>query len=425
VIFSGGRAWLLVGVVACGGRLAEPDAFRAPPNNADRGEDRGGVDAGGGGVTGGATMGGVKSGGTTGGAESGGTTGGAETGPGSYGAAPLGSSIVGGNAHTCAIQAGEVRCWGFNSLGELGGTAPENALATLVDLPGVVSLGTGWDHTCAVLTDGTARCWGQNSDAQLGTGAACRDRPCGESTPQTVAGVRDVRQIAGEIVFTCALVGDGTVLCWGQDEPTPTPVPGMANAVELAVGGGHGCARRADGSVWCWPLSGLSPGAAATRVAQLPPTKGVAAGMAFTCAVLTDGSVSCWGVNDFGEIGDGNIGGDVSVPTPVKNLTGVVQVGAGDRFACARLANGTVQCWGVYDDGQLGDGVINKTSISAGRPYPAPVLDLADAVELAVGRQHACARKASGSIVCWGFNADGQLGDGTTQDRAVPTPVRL
>jgi alpha-tubulin suppressor-like RCC1 family protein len=391
--------------MACGGQLVEPEALRVPPPpNTGHGE--------------------VSGGGVSGGSASAGGSRSAIALPGSHGDAPSRSSIVGGNAHTCAIQSGEVRCWGFDGLGELGGFA-SGSLATHVELPSVLSLGTGWDHTCAVLADGTARCWGQNSDGQLGTGTACRSRPCGESTPQTVGGVRDVRQIAGEIVFTCALLGDGTVLCWGQNELTPTPVPGIANAVELAVGGGHGCARGGDGSVSCWPLSGLSPGAAAERVTQLPPAKSVAAGMAFTCAVLTDGSVSCWGVNAFGEIGDGDLGGNVGEPTPVKNLAGVVEVGAGDRFACARLANGTVQCWGVYDDGQLGDGVLNHTGTSAGRPYPAPVLDLEDAMELAVGRQHACARKATGSIVCWGFNADGQLGDGTTQDRAVPTPVML
>jgi len=94
------------------------------------------------------------------------------------------------------------------------------------------------------------------------------------------------------------------------------------------------------------------------------------------------------------------------------------EVAAGDRFTCARRARGSVVCWGIGEHGQAGDGTTEDHLVPS-----APVQHLNDAVQLASGNAHTCARRANGSIVCWGSNEFGQLGDGTNTDRASPVTV--
>jgi len=94
-----------------------------------------------------------------------------------------------------------------------------------------------------------------------------------------------------------------------------------------------------------------------------------------------------------------------------------VELATGYAHTCARRASGAVACWGNNYGGQLGDGTTTD------RSTPAAVSGLTDAVELATGGFHTCARRASGAVACWGLNYSGQLGDGTTTDRSTPVPV--
>ncbi len=83
------------------------------------------------------------------------------------------------------------------------------------------------------------------------------------------------------------------------------------------------------------------------------------------------------------------------------------------------MKDGSAQCWGNNDHGQLGDGTTGDHA------YPAPVVGLAGVAQMAMGLVHACAVLLDGSVVCWGSNNKGQLGDGTTEDRPIPTRVSL
>ena len=82
----------------------------------------------------------------------------------------------------------------------------------------------------------------------------------------------------------------------------------------------------------------------------------------------------------------------------------------------ARRASGHVVCWGYNRFGGLGDGSTRSLT-------PVPVVGLTDAVEIHAGTAHTCARRSSGEVACWGLNTDGQLGDGTTMRRLTPVPV--
>lgn len=114
-------------------------------------------------------------------------------------------------------------------------------------------------------------------------------------------------------------------------------------------------------------------------------------------------------------------------PVQVALSDGALQVSTGDAHSCALLSNGTTQCWGRNDFGQVGDGVDleNDDGLSHDRAVPTAVLGLADVVEIqAAGGHHTCALTGQGSLYCWGRNYYGTLGDGTLVDRSIPVLVR-
>jgi alpha-tubulin suppressor-like RCC1 family protein len=265
----------------------------------------------------------------------------------------------------------------------------------------VLQASAGWAHACAVKGDGTLWCWGRNEWGQVGQGSTCSPFPCGEPFPLRVTAL-------------------GT------------------NVVEVAAAGVHACARKSDGTLWCWPYNATGQLGDGTTTNKLVPVQvaalgttvvEVTAGYGHTCARKSDGTVWCWGSNAFGELGDGTISGTaptcqypyICKPSPVQVAalgTSVVEIAASTDNTCARKSDGKVWCWGSNANGELGNGTTSGQSCHNGtpcQPSPAEVTVLGtSAVELAAGYNHICARKNDGTLWCWGNNANGQLGDGTT-----------
>lgn len=202
---------------------------------------------------------------------------------------------------------------------------------------------------------------------------------------------------------------------------------GTNTIAALDAGGDHAClVRKGDGAVWCWGRNDdgqlgdgtRTPRPLAVRVPSLTATA-VAAGQRHTCVVRDGGAVACWGADDTGQLGDG--GGahqlaPVAVPLPMP----AVAVAAGNDFSCALLADRSVRCWGDDGQGQLGD-----DGAAAATRLPSPVVGLAGVAELSAFWQHACAVRGDGTLACWGANSQGQLGDGTTTNRAHPVAVAM
>jgi len=148
---------------------------------------------------------------------------------------------------------------------------------------------------------------------------------------------------------------------------------------------------------------------------------GIDAGMEHTCAINTSGNAFCWGRNNFGQLGVATSTTYYHNPRSPTNSSGVVftSISAGHNHVCAARSGGGAYCWGLNDQGQLGDGTISN------KPSMAPVSNLTVVVSaISGGHQHTCAIKSGGELLCWGYNVYGQLGDGTTTRRTTPVDVR-
>ncbi len=159
---------------------------------------------------------------------------------------------------------------------------------------------------------------------------------------------------------------------------------------------------------------------ATTKVSVDPATQGTGlqvAAQAHTCAVLSNGRIQCWGMNESGQLGNGTITGTVT-PVEVKGITSAVQVVVGSSDSCALLSSGHIQCWGEDALGQLGDGN------SSGSDTPVEVQGITNATRLTSGALSTCALLSTGHVECWGWNTFGQLGDGNNSSANVPMEVR-
>lgn len=245
-------------------------------------------------------------------------------------------------------------------------------------------------------------------------------------------------------LHTCALRPDGTVSCWGHNSngelgdgntaiyANPTIV-GLKDAIALASGTSFSCALKSDATVVCWGKNNfgqLGDGtttdrAAPVAVSGLSNVVAINAGLSHVCAVKADSTVVCWGQNVHGELGIGNT---IAQNTPsavlgvggVGFLSGVVSVASGYAYSCALKADATVVCWGVNTHGELGQA--NGLSLETTTPKVVP--NLTGVVVLRAGSNHACGLKNDNSVWCWGFNGYGQLGDGTTVTKDYPVAVQ-
>ncbi len=412
-------------------------------------------------------------------------------------------SISSGDDTTCVvISGGKVKCWGSSDAAGARMTGTRVLAARIVPgLSHVKAVTTGANHACALNEDGTVKCWGRNSYLQLGNSGL--SDPKGSNSPVSVTGVSGAIAIDAGSLHTCAVLGDGTVKCWGSNflatsgqryglKTLAQKVPGVSGAATVSAGGGAGrddtgrptpytasttCAATVSGKVSCW--GGYSGGRQvsgstsdyqrwmASEVAGLtgvksvsvgkehacvvraqselacwgyfytgPGTTGiwrsptrvmdgireVAAGMGFTCGVRLTGTATCFGSNSFGQAGDGTSGGFRPPGSDVSSLNSVSAVAVGSWHACAIHGDHSVSCWGANNGryGTLGDG----TGFPVSSPSPVAVSGLKGAIEVGASEGHSCSLMVDGTVMCWGSNGRGQLGDGTTDTRARAARVK-
>ena len=363
-------------------------------------------------------------------------------------------TIASGENHACALlKAGTVKCWGLDNSGQLGNGGSTDVFSmqtkpvSVIGLSGVTAIAAGDNHTCALLKAGTVKCWGLNDAGQLGNGTLTSS-----SKPVSVKGVHGGGLLTGVIALaagqdhTCALLsaGAGTVKCWGQNNDgvlgngslkfqratTPQSVAGLTRVVAISSSINDTCVVLKGGSVECWgfdeygefgpgtygpgdcPFGDADFGCSPTPVM----VKGIAGATAVSvrehssCALVKNGNVTCWGDSNKGFIA-------------VKGITGGTAITSSDDsasfgdYTCVLLTGATVKCWGYNLQGQLGNGTMQTTNV------PTSVTGLSGVTVVSAGVTFACARLASGSARCWGANNYGQLGNGGGPNRAKPVPV--
>lgn len=331
------------------------------------------------------------------------------------------------------------------------------------------------------------------ADGQTADKSGQKPGPDGGGSGEAKASGKKILAIDVASLSTCALLEGGTVRCWGAnlegqlgvgkdaeellESYTPLDVPGISGATKLWTGesyswsGSHSegttdtaCVQLADGAISCWGHNGKVFGdgesknqPAPTAIAALAGITELDSASGHACAVWPDKTAKCWGSNAFGVLGIGNDERDVKAPTPVKDLSGVVDLSCGQNHCCGLKEDGSASCWGYGSSGQLGDGGRDKQNA------PVPVVGLSDATQLSVygstscvlkkdgtvacwgsdfGKEpklvdgatdivqldtegFGCGRKSDKTVVCWGANSYGQLGDGTNEDRkSTAAPVK-
>jgi alpha-tubulin suppressor-like RCC1 family protein len=212
-------------------------------------------------------------------------------------------------------------------------------------------------------------------------------------------------------------LGNGSITRYGGIG-TPGQVMNLSNVVAVAGGDQHSLALQADSTVWAWGNGGwgqLGQGAygGSSKPVRVPGFSGVtalASGSIHNLALRSDGTVWGWGFNYYGQVGDGTSGDNVLSPARVKGLSGVIAVAAGGYTSFALKSDRTVWAWGYNGQGELGIGTSDERAHST----PTRVGRLSTAVAIGAGVGHGLAVLADGTVSAWGDNQTGELGANTT-----------
>ncbi|WP_194292997.1 RCC1 domain-containing protein [Streptomyces smaragdinus] len=285
--------------------------------------------------------------------------------------------------------------FGYDNHGQLGdGGTTDQTTPVEVDLPAgvvLVDVDAGGHHSLGVSNDGRVFAWGANSDGQLGDGTTTdRHTPVEVDFP---AGV-EITQVEGGRAFSLALASDGRVFAWGDN-------------FYGQLGDGTTTDRHTPVAVH------LPAGVTATDLG---------AGRTHSLAVTTGGGVLAWGRNNNGQLGDGTLTSRTTpVTTHIPPGADVMHVDAGEFFSLAHTAAGGLLAWGDNPFGQLGDGTTTDRTTPVGVQLPAGVT----VTDFAAGGYHALAVTDDGTVLAWGHNSFGQLGDGTLTERHLPVLAQL
>ncbi|MBI2806017.1 MAG: Ig-like domain-containing protein [Planctomycetes bacterium] len=338
------------------------------------------------------------------------------------------NGVAGGNWVREFVAGGSVAVWG----------KPPNSVFSLFSptyfpVSGIIDIADGNSHALFLRSDGTVWASGSNAFGELGDGTFTE-----HSAPAPVAGLTNVVAIAAGVETSLALRSNGTVWAWGRNlygqlgdgttvnRNTPVQVGVITNVVAIATHGYHSLALLSNGTVWAWGYNNsgeLGDGTSTNRSTpvQVSGLTGVVAiaggGIEFSLALKSDGTLRAWGANDYGQLGDGTTTAR-STPVSVSGLTGVKGIAAGSAHSLAVLTDGTVRAWGLNNTAQMGDG-----TAATNRLTPVVVSGLANVRSLSGGQNHSLAVLNDGTAFSWGFNAQGQLGDGTNVQRTTPVQV--
>jgi alpha-tubulin suppressor-like RCC1 family protein len=354
--------------------------------------------------------------------------------------------LAAGDFFTCALDhTGVAFCWGVGSDGQLG-----NGLVALSATPVRVSGGpymaitASGSGVCGLRFDGVAECWGVVQPDFFGN-------PTRMLQPTPVTSSVSFTHISLGYVSSCGLTDGGAAYCWGVEDAGALAdgADSKATLQPVAVAGGHtfstvseadrnGCGADTNGAAWCWGpnLYGeLGTNDTSTDSIALQPVAvaggqhytSVSSGFVYACGVTTSHLVQCWGYNLTGQLGDGTTTNRIAPATVtgsdfVAVFAGATSFGNNDGHTCALDTSGKASCWGYNGYGQLGATSADACTASSLACALTPVAVEGGLlfISLALGKYHTCGMITDGHVYCWGYNVNGELGDGLGPDSQTP-----
>lgn len=335
--------------------------------------------------------------------------------------------------HTCGITTeGAAKCWGRNNRGQLGnGTLEDSNIPVQVTGldHGVKSIAVGQQHSCAITASDTVKCWGASANGSLGN-----NRSSDSPVPVDVKTDKRFSKITLGANYSCGITTAGAALCWGSNthgqlgvddtgqETSPAQVDGMRSGVtDIEALSNVTCAVQ-DNKAYCWGYNyHYNVGKSYRENEDFFSPQLISSGVKEIeshCLVTTSGAVKCWGHNrESSPLGTGTYE-NLASPTQVVGLgSGVKSLAEGYSQRCAIMESNAVKCWGRNADGQLGDGTTTT------RLTPTTIMNLSGATYISLGEDSGCALFADGGAKCWGDNYAGKLGNGTSDNSLVPVSV--
>ena len=335
------------------------------------------------------------------------------------------TAIALGSYHSCALMTtGVVKCWGWNSHGQLLGDDSTTEILRPLDISdlsnGVSTIALGWAHTCALMTTDGVKCWGQNESGQLGDGTTTKrhvpvDVQFGDSDNDTVDDSKDnCLTLKNPDQKDTDNDGSGDVCEAAAEKKAKEDAAVAAKALEakkeaeaklkkvkadLAV-------ERKNKNKALTKLKETETKLAAALKAQKIAVKDIQLGYDHSCLLTTTGNVKCWGSNKYGQLGDGTTTQSRNKPvTTVSGLSDVRAIAVGNNHSCALTTTGGVKCWGRNTYGQLGDGTKDTKNEPVKVSGLNGVGDLSDIRAIVLGSFHSCALTTTGGVNCWGWNS--------------------
>jgi alpha-tubulin suppressor-like RCC1 family protein len=354
------------------------------------------------------------------------------------------SVVSTGALHTCAINTGKsLYCWGANGFGQIGdGTTTRRPSPTRIGSAGAwANVSAGYNHTCATTTGDSLYCWGYNGTGQIGDGTSGggNDR----HSPKKIgsSGVWAAAAAGGN--HTCAITTGNSLYCWGYNiygqvgdgtsgnsRPSPKKIGTSGVWAGVTTGELHTCAISTGKSLYCWGANEAGSLGDGTTTNRRSPTRiGSAgawalasAGDYHSCAISTANSLYCWGYNNNGQVGDGTTTQRLS-PKKIGTTGAWARINTGGTsgvysHTCATTTGNSLYCWGNNSFGQIGDGTTTSPRLSPKKIGTTGVWAGAQA-----GGTHSCAITTAKSLYCWGYNGEGQIGDGTLDTRLAPKKI--
>ena len=352
--------------------------------------------------------------------------------------------------HAMALtDQGEVWVWGNNANGQLGdGTYNNSYYAKRVmdgtqPLSGITAVAAGARHSLALDENENIWGWGHNVTGQLGDGTTTSTR-----VPVQSNALSNVIALAAGYGHSTAVLADHSVWTWGDNDkgqlgyetelayrsvPEQVFTDALVTIPQVSAGHAHTVLLKENGTVWAWGSNAYGEGGVdpavqttpvtLTQIPELSDIVKISAGYDHNLALKKDGTVWGWRRNNNGSLGDNTLTHRATAmqvkDSATTYLTGIIDIAAGQTNSIALKRDGTVMVWGYNASGQLGNGTTTHSLIAI------PLSGMTNAKAVAVGQHCNFILKKDGTVYALGQNNYGQLGNGTTTSSLQPVQVMI